>query len=1393
MHPRPRSLLAFCLVLSALLCLRDPGPCVRPPAAARPPAAPAPETLVPDWWGRVQDQLRRSEYFVSWQESTCLPDLARAYHAPNRAQDLRTYFTPDGFRMTRRTGPQPAWEWGLRLAAYGFAGATRAPLPAALAADGNRIEYRRGPLTEWYVNDERGLEQGFTLAAAPAPVGTPGAPLVIELAITGGLRPAGCATSAGAAVRELVLRDAGGVPRIRYGQLAALDAAGRALPSRMEIAEDGETVRLAVDAAGAEYPITVDPLSTYVSWSAEGDQSDCGFGAEVAGAGDVNNDGYGDVIVGAGGYDIGYTNEGAAFVYLGTPDGPALAPHWTGRGLMEGANFGNAVATAGDVDGDGFCDVVVGAPGHDQLADGGGAAFVFSGGRFGLGTEGNPYTAAWKWFGDVALGHFGQSVATAGDVNGDGYADVVVGAPYDKLAGESRGSARVFWGSGIGLGYTPRVLYGAQALSEFGAAVATAGDVNGDGYADVAVGLPRSDELDPGDDAGAVHVYYGPDLFDGHSQYWRVGGRNGAAHCGAAVATAGDVNGDGYADLLGGGPERSNGETSEGAVRVFFGSADGLSALADWEAEGNQAQCGFGRAVASAGDIDADGYADILVGVPHYDNPETNEGAVLVWYGAADGLGPAGSPANASWRHEGDVAGLQLGYSVAAAGDTDGDGMGDIIVGTPYYDGDVENEGRAYHFRGTKIGMASGMEWVRLGGQAGAQLGSAAAALDPYGYQHSCVVIGAPYYDLGQTDEGVVWMFVGRSHGEMSATPDWVGQGNQTGAHFGAAVGDAGDVNGDGFGDLIVGAPDLYDGGLVSEGHVFVWHGGFDGLGASGTPANADWSAEANIQDARFGQAVGTTGDVNGDGCSDIIVGVPGYDNAETNEGAVFVWHGSVAGLGALGTPANADWSAEANRAASGLGFSCGTAGDVNGDGYSDVIVGVPLYDVLITDTGRALTWYGSAAGLGAAGTPSNADWSASGNYGGGQFGYSVGTAGDENRDGYSDVVVGAPYHSEALAGVGKMAVYEGSVTGLSTSARVTRYGTQEGEHLGYSVGTAGDVNRDGWSDIFAGSPDYDGPHAMTDGGRVSIWTGPENTSEPEAANHTVFAGTGARLGSRVACAGDVNGDGYTDLIIGAPGYDADYADEGAAYIWFGGGTRLNRAMYPAQDNVPIESPVARFDFTDEATRFCLGRMAYSPFGTGKVKLEWELQPLGTPLDGTHLTREGPWTDLQARAYGTGLRAVVDAPASSDLHWRARIRYNPATTPLLTASPWFTLPGAGWNELHLRTPAPVVEVAPAPPAGGSAALAPAAPNPFGGSTLLRFTLPAPATVTLAVFDARGRCVRHLLRDHPATAGQHAIDWDARGDSGRPVAPGVYFAKLSTSGSTTSVRLVRIHE
>ncbi len=251
-----------------------------------------------------------------------------------------------------------------------------------------------------------------------------------------------------------------------------------------------------------------------------------------------------------------------------------------------------------------------------------------------------------------------------------------------------------------------------------------------------------------------------------------------------------------------------------------------------WQAESNQASAQFGRVVDSAGDVNGDNYDDIIVGAYKYDNGQTDEGAVFVWYGSATGLGDNGTTTNADWQAESNQASAQFGHSVASAGDVNGDNYDDIIV-------------------------------------------------------------GASIYDKGQTNEGA----------------------------------------------------------------VFVWYGSETGLGESGTPANAGWQAESNQAEAGLGNPVASAGDVNNDNYDDIIVGASNYDNVESNEGAVFVWYGSATGLGESGTPANADWQAESNQATAYLGYSVASAGDVNNDGYDEVIVGAYYYDNVESNEGAVFVF----------------------------------------------------------------------------------------------------------------------------------------------------------------------------------------------------------------------------------------------------------------------------------------------------------------------------------------------------------------------------------------------------------------------------------------------------
>ncbi len=127
-----------------------------------------PEGVSSDWWAQTQKDIQQSEYDVTWQEQTYLPDVAAAYQAPNRAHNLRTYFTPAGIRIIPRADAATQWELGLTLTGFGYAGATGPVAEPELSADGHRMSYGRGNVSEWYINTEDGLEQGFTIAARPA-------------------------------------------------------------------------------------------------------------------------------------------------------------------------------------------------------------------------------------------------------------------------------------------------------------------------------------------------------------------------------------------------------------------------------------------------------------------------------------------------------------------------------------------------------------------------------------------------------------------------------------------------------------------------------------------------------------------------------------------------------------------------------------------------------------------------------------------------------------------------------------------------------------------------------------------------------------------------------------------------------------------------------------------------------------------------------------------------------------------------------------------------------------------------------------------------------------------------------------------------------------------------
>ena len=302
-----------------------------------------------------------------------------------------------------------------------------------------------------------------------------------------------------------------------------------------------------------------------------------------------------------------------------------------------------------------------------------------------------------------------------------------------------------------------------------------------------------------------------------------------------SVSGAGDVNGDGYADVIVGAYCYDNGETDEGRAYVYHGSVTGLGAAAAWTAESNQASAYFGYSVSGAGDVNGDGYADVIVGAYYYDNGETDEGRAYVYHGSVTGLGAA-----AAWTAESNQASARFGYSVSGAGDVNGDGYADVIVGAYYYDNGESNEGRAYVYHGSVTGLGAAAAWTAESNQASAYFGhSVSGAGDVNGDGYADVIVGAHYYDNGETDEGRAYVYHGSVTG-LGAAAAWTAESNQASAYFGYSVSGAGDVNGDGYADVIVGAY-CYDNGETNEGRAYVYHGSVTGLGAA-----AAWTAESN-------------------------------------------------------------------------------------------------------------------------------------------------------------------------------------------------------------------------------------------------------------------------------------------------------------------------------------------------------------------------------------------------------------------------------------------------------------------------------------------------------------------------------------------------------------------
>ncbi len=417
---------------------------------------------------------------------------------------------------------------------------------------------------------------------------------------------------------------------------------------------------------------------------------------------------------------------------------------------------------------------------------------------------------------------------------------------------------------------------GDQAFASLGISISRVGNLRGNGDGAILVGAPHYGS------GGAVFVYYEsggvlsttPDLV--------ITSTEASALLGWSVASAGDVNLDGFEDVIVGATGCSHPEVDEGCAYVYLGSSAGLSTTPAWSAESNQKYAGFGYTVGSAGDVNNDGVSDVFVSAPNFTNGHSSEGKISVYYGSQTN----GLSTTPNWEKEGDQSNAYFGFSANAAGDMNGDGMDDLLIGAPNARQNLPGEGKAFIFYGSSNGLANIAGWSVLGGQANAHLGEAVAAGDFTGDGRNDLVIGAPGYDHGEIDEGVAFVYLNSLDG-LRTVAGWAGEGNQSGANYGIALAHAGDVNQDGYDDFLVGAS-RFPVSSVSNGKVFLHFGTGNGINTIHT-----WNMEGNQAYSNYGYSVGSAGDVNGDGFDDILVAAPLWDQGQVDEGLIQIFYGN--------------------------------------------------------------------------------------------------------------------------------------------------------------------------------------------------------------------------------------------------------------------------------------------------------------------------------------------------------------------------------------------------------------------------------------------------------------------------------------------------------------------
>lgn len=906
----------------------------------------------------------------------------------------------------------------------------------------------------------------------------------------------------------------------------------------------------------------------------------CGIGVSV---GDVNGDGREDPIAGCTQNEAwaGHVGVGYVFTRSITNTGYDAAVALTSTGVNSECGFAVTVA---DVNGDGRGDVALGCATANAGASASGAVRLFMRNTANTGFE--PFTTLTEGA-PVANDRCGRSVSS-GDVNRDGRDDIVMGCPGNdhKLVLMVRNASNTGFDAQVMLDASP------MGLQQCGWSVKIA-DVNGDGADDVVGGcIYYGGAGTPGKTIVFLRNAANSGFHASYDVRWRDDGTVPAPQCGSGLS-AGDVDGDGREELL---MACRNAQVSGVGVAGLIVVADAIAVrgeLADTTPAASDA-CGTGRTTA-VGDFNDDGYDDVAFSCPGDDAGVSGSGSVVVHFRASGGGGFSSTD-----ELKPHTPTLNDNCAAITAGDVNGDGRDDILLGCTL----TGTPGRVMVFHrnaaNTDFEAATLLTMPVIGLGA---CGTSVAIGDVDGDGIDDPVAGCPGSTLGgslpDNAEGaaVAWPHLANgAFGTGEVVQDPSPKQNQSCGHSVAV----GDVNNDDLDDLVLGCYQYVDGFTVNSGKAMVvrrkatndgfestvtdlynpsnyandWCGATVGTGdidgdgrtdvlmgcsndhstftnggsvvyfrSSGAAFAAAVELPPTVGDTVCGASMAVT-DVNGDGRDDIVLGCPGGDVGAANAGGIRMHVLSPTGWLTSFVP-NPAPTAE-DRCGSALG-----SGDVNGDGRGDVAIGCPNDDGGGADSGNVVVLLAASTGtvgtLGTASqatevpdpTPTTSD----------RCGRSS-AVGDLNGDGRADLVVGCPQDDTLASNAGAVVVHLRNATNTGYVAGTSLVDPSPGadDQCGYRVATA-DVNGDGRDDVISACP-HDETGA-SDAGNALVYIRDSANSGFEAAvplvNPTPVAGD--RCATSVA-AGDVNDDGRDDVVLGCLNDDTNASNTGNAIVY---------------------------------------------------------------------------------------------------------------------------------------------------------------------------------------------------------------------------------------------------